>query len=263
MTRWLLWVLVLGLVGAVEAAPHRTRFVRTKMTPQGGVFQTATVRYRKPSSPVEIALCAVVHLGDTRYFGNLRRLLAAADLVLYEAVQVGRDAHPVPATDRWLDPAAAIGNLLGLIHQASALDYRSRNFVWADVTLDELWNTGGGDILDALTSGGPTASAALTDGLSNLLLSMLDPRAARGQLALVLAKSFDDLPALLGKQLSKPLIQLRNNRCFQVLDAQLGTLSSGTLVVLYGAGHMPDMDRRLLERGYVPVRTTWYSAWTY
>ncbi len=251
-----------------QAAP-RTHFVRTRAskdakTPSTGAFQTAAVRYRKPEAPVDVVLLAVVHLGEPRYFGRIQKLLAASDLVLYEAVQVGNDEHPVPATNRWADPASMFGKMLGLVHQASALDYHPANFVWADISLDELMDKGGQDLMAAILSGGPTQAAeAMGEGMLGLLASVFDPRQARAQLATVLAKSFDDLPAILGEQLSRPLIALRNKRLMEVVDRQLARLERGTLTVLFGAGHMPDLDRTLQARGYVPVETRWLSAWTY
>lgn len=250
--------------GAPSAArPHFVR-LRPGKTPDTGNFQTAAVRYRMPSSAVEVVLCSVVHVGEQRYFDRLQKLLSRSDLVLYEAVQVGKDDHPVPATDRWLDPAQALGSLLGLVHQASSLDYTAGNFVWADVSLDELLSGGAGDLLDSLMGSAPTtAGKALAGSVASLLFSALDPRRARAELARVLAQAFDDLPTLLGSKLSSSLIDLRNRKVIGVMDERLAQLGQGSLTILFGAGHMPDLDRTLQGRGWRPVRTTWFTAWSY
>ena len=252
-----------SLPAAEVARPH---FVRTRATKQkpGGSFQTAAVRYHKADAPVDVILCAVVHLGEPRYFGRIQKLLSQSDRVLYEVVQIGNDDHPVPASARGFDPASMLANLLGLVHQATALDYEQANFVWADITFDELVDKGGQDLLQGLLSGGPSAAADIVAGsVASLLVGMMDAKLARAQLADVLAKAFDDLPALLGDQLTRPLIQMRNQRLMSVVDRELGKLPHGTLTILYGAGHMPDLDRTLQARGYQPVGTRWLSAWTY
>lgn len=265
--RRLLTVVLCVLWGAAGLrAAERTHFVRQKAgkQPGTGAFQTAAVRYRNAASPVDVVLCAVVHVGERRYFEKLQKRLTASELVLYEAVQAGQDDHPVPATDRWLDPAQALGSLLGLVHQATALNYRSPNFVWADVSLDELFRGGGADLLESLLGSAPsTASAAIAGGVFSLLFSAMDPRRARAELAGVLTEAFDDLPTLLGSKLSHSLIEVRNQKLLGVLDAHLPRLARGTVTVLFGAGHMPDVERTLRARGWAPVRTSWYSAWTY
>lgn len=263
--RFLVWSLVLVLAVPARASdkPH---FVRTRAgrAPEPSAFQTAAIRYHKASSPVDVVLCAVVHLGERGYYGRIQKMLARSERVLYEAVQVGEGDHPVPAGDRWADPAQMLGNLLGLVHQATAIDYARKNFVWADVSLHELLNKGGEDLLEGLASGGPTAAAgALAGGIASMLMSMMDPRRARAELAKVLCATFDDLPAILGDQFSRPLIALRNKKLLTVFDRELAHLDRGTLTILYGAGHMPDLDRTLQSRGYQPVETRWLSAWTY
>lgn len=260
-------IVVLCALGAGCAqGAERTHFVRLKAGKEAGTgtFQTAAVRYSNPATPVEVVLCAVVHVGDLRYFQKLRKRLDASALVLYEAVQVGTDEHPVPATDRWLDPAQALGNLLGLVHQATALDYRSAHFVWADVSLAELFRGGGPDLLESLLGGAPsTATGAIPGGVFSLLFLAMDPRRARAKLAGVLNRTFDDLPSLLGTKLSHSLIEMRNQKVLSVLEAHLEVLPRGTITVLFGAGHMPDVERRLVAKGWARVKTSWYSAWTY
>lgn len=263
----LAWCAVLILTVGVAEAAERTRFVRQKpgSKPGAGAFQTAAVVYTSPKCQTEVVLCAVVHVAETGYFQKIQKRLAASELVLYEAVQVGDSAHPVPATDRWLDPAQALGSMLGLVHQATALDYHAENFVWADVSLDQLFKEGGPtDLLGSLLGSAPAgASTALMEGVTNLLWSAFDPKRARAELANVLATAFDDLPNMLGAKLSRSLIVLRNDRLMQVLDERLPNVPKGRITVLYGAGHMPDIDHRLVQRGWTVAKSSWYSAWTY
>lgn len=255
-----------GLLASAAVAAERPHFVRrtTGKIAGTGSFQTASVAYTSPKSRTKVVLCAVVHVAEVAYFQKLQKRLSASDIVLYEAVSVGDSEHPVPAKDRWLDPASAVGSLLGLVHQASSLDYRAKNFVWADLSIDEVFKGGSADFLDSLMGSVPAATGeALAKGITNLLWSALDPRAARGELAGVLTTAFDDLPTLLGAKLSHSLIALRNARCLAVLDERLAQLPGGTITVLYGAGHMPELDRTLQERGWTPAATSWYDAWTY
>jgi hypothetical protein len=52
----------------------------------------------------------------------------------------------------------------------------------------------------------------------------------------------------------------RNKAAIGALDS---TMKSGKkdLAIFYGAAHMPDMAKRLSERGFSPIATEWRMAW--
>ena len=57
------------------------------------------------------------------------------------------------------------------------------------------------------------------------------------------------------------IITERNKRCFVVLDKQL-TEGKKKIGVFYGAGHLPDMQRRLAaDYGFERSGESWLTAW--
>ena len=52
----------------------------------------------------------------------------------------------------------------------------------------------------------------------------------------------------------------RNAKCIQVLDSQVEK-GRKRLAIFYGAAHFPDMEKRLLEKGFRKVSHEWVTAW--
>ena len=52
----------------------------------------------------------------------------------------------------------------------------------------------------------------------------------------------------------------RNARCIEVLDREIAA-GKKKLGIFYGAGHFPDIERRLLEKGFTRVSQKWATAW--
>jgi hypothetical protein len=52
----------------------------------------------------------------------------------------------------------------------------------------------------------------------------------------------------------------RNARCIEVLDREIAD-GKKKLGIFYGAAHFPDLERRLLEKGFARVSTKWATAW--
>ena len=63
-----------------------------------------------------------------------------------------------------------------------------------------------------------------------------------------------------GKTLDQLLIQDRNAAAMVVLKEQI-KIGRRRLGVFYGAAHLPDFHRRMLELGFQPKTTTWSAAW--
>ena len=52
----------------------------------------------------------------------------------------------------------------------------------------------------------------------------------------------------------------RNEHAMKVLAEQIEK-GRKKLAIFYGAGHMPDFEKRLLEQGFKPVGEEWQTAW--
>ena len=56
------------------------------------------------------------------------------------------------------------------------------------------------------------------------------------------------------------IISDRNQRCLEVMTREIAA-GHKNLGIFYGAAHFPDMEKRLLEQGFKPVKQEWLTAW--
>jgi hypothetical protein len=49
----------------------------------------------------------------------------------------------------------------------------------------------------------------------------------------------------------------------EVLEEQLGERRGSKIAIFYGAAHMPDLEERLLARGYRRLGQGWDVAWSF
>jgi hypothetical protein len=96
-------------------------------------------------------------------------------------------------------------------------------------------------------------------GIGDLLNALSSPDRAR-QLKLILGKQFGDIEAQMSGFGGTVLITERNKACFKVLDKELAD-GKKNLGIFYGAGHMSDMEQRLLERGFHRTSAEWRVGW--
>lgn len=98
-----------------------------------------------------------------------------------------------------------------------------------------------------------------------LLAAMLNPDRARA-LKYLLAQEMEAIESMVagldgsdGGNGSVILTE-RNKVAFEVLDGQIkdGKMKLG---IFYGAAHLPDMERRLIEMGFCLKSTEWLTAW--
>ena len=77
-----------------------------------------------------------------------------------------------------------------------------------------------------------------------------------------MAGSFDTNGDLgLGRTLDQILIKDRNGKAWQVMSGQFADEKIERIGVLYGAAHMPDFDKRLIDAGFEFKEMTWVTAW--
>jgi hypothetical protein len=57
------------------------------------------------------------------------------------------------------------------------------------------------------------------------------------------------------------LLSERNKAALKVLDRELGK-GKRKLALFYGAAHMPDIEERLVSKGWRRGKATWLQAWT-
>ncbi|MFK7735107.1 MAG: hypothetical protein AB8B50_03700 [Pirellulaceae bacterium] len=239
-------------------------------------LQTANVRYQKPGvvGGPEITLIGAVHIGEATYYSRLNQAFRKFDALLFEMVMDPDMDVPDPE-ERGVSPVSTIQtgmkDALGLTFQLDEIDYKANNFVHADMTPTEffetmekrndgLWNMmlrSVGSSLAMQSSGQSTGDVALLAGLMSSDREKAMRRAFADQLQLMDGQ----MAALTDEEGKSTLITERNAKAFKVMDRELAA-GKKNLGIFYGAGHLKDMHKRLTEEyGMVPVETEWVSAW--
>jgi hypothetical protein len=95
-----------------------------------------------------------------------------------------------------------------------------------------------------------------TYGLIKALVKR-DKNLLKLQLVHTLGAGDDQIAALAGENV---IVTDRNQKCLAVLDEQIAA-GKKKLGIFYGAAHFPDMEKRLLEDGWVKSGEEWMTAW--
>ena len=245
---------------------------------EGGGLDIAITDYAATDGDrPRISLVGVVHVADPIYFEALQRELDERYAsVLYEAVKPA-DLTVVEWQQQAAERASSVSSFqqelaswFGFVFQLHALDYDRSHFVHADMTTEVFNEAGGAELLGEVD---PEAAAAdLPEGVK----TTLDAVRALGQVALAepgplrsiarkmfaetmgttdIGTSLDMYPGL-----EELLLDKRNAVVLERLDEVLPD-AEGPIAIFYGAAHMPDLERRLRERGYERTGGRWLRAW--
>jgi len=236
----------------------------------GGKLETAIVTYEKDG--VAVHLVAAVHIADQPYYDGLNRTFKDYDAVLYEMVKPKDAAPPQPGEERPSSSMISViqrfmKDTLDLKFQLDAIDYSATNFVHADLDAEtfqkmeedrgeSIWTLMLQQMLKQMAN--PPANQQEI-GFGELLAALTSPDRAR-QLKLLLGKQFGDIETQMSGFGGTVLIDERNKACFKVLDREIAD-GKKNLGIFYGAGHMSDMEKRLLERGFQKTDQQWRVAW--
>lgn len=269
---------------AVEAASGSVGYIRyLSEGTDPDRLQTAVVRFEKGDTIVD--LVAVVHLGDAAYYDNLNQWLKGYDKVLYE--MVGGEVQPkgeAPEGDQAPDKVAGIHSLqklaksfLGLEFQLDGIDYEATNFVHADVNwdeLNELMTARNENFVTLFTramalaeegeiTGIPSDETEIKEMLKQLLSDLMsgDSGSLKRTIAPLMSEAETFISELEGKD-GTVLVSERNRVVMEKLAEIRGNRREGKYAIFYGAGHMLDLERRLLADGFTKGSTAWADAWT-
>ena len=261
------------------AAGDESRFIRLRRSDdqRPAAMETAVARYSSAKRPgVGVDLIGAVHVGDKAYYDELNKLFEGYDVVLYELVapegtrvpkggRTERSTHPIGMMQE------GMSSVLELSHQLRCVDYTKQNFVHADMSPEDFNKTmeeRGESFFQMflrLMGTGIAQNAAGAGGASDaaLLMALFSKDRALA-LKTVMAQQFESLDGSMSA-LDGPggstIITERNKRCFEVLDQQLAA-GKKRIAIFYGAGHLPDMERRLTaDYGFKRSGESWLSAW--
>ncbi len=258
---------------SAEAKTASSKFVRIQRDRDDEVsaLQTAIVTYHGKAADgqdIQVDLIGAVHIGDTNYYEQLNKAFRKYEVVLYELV-APKGARPGRGQAGTWGP---IAGMLSLDDQILRVDYQQKNFLHADMSWDEMMASmekrqesflnmffrmiGQGIAQESVKKTGPGDGDLLAGLLFSNNPSLVWKRTMAGQ--------FEDSDKAMG-WLEGPdgstLISERNKVALQVLAEQIAA-GKRNVAVFYGAGHLPDMERRLInEFKLQPGKSRWLTAW--
>ena len=242
-------------------------------------METAVIHFASSEDRpgIQVDLVGAVHVGDKAYYDELNKLFESYDVVLYELVapegtrvpkegRKGPSGHPVGALQD------GMSSILALQHQLDSIDYTKENFVHADLSPEEFAKTmeKRGEsfmqmFLRLMGQGmAQQANAGGSGGDLGLLMALFSKDRALA-LKIAMAEQFENLEgqmAVFDGPEGSTIITERNKRAFEVLKKELDA-GKKKIAVFYGAGHLPDMERRLTDE-FKLKRTgeKWLVAWS-
>ena len=262
-----------------QTANDKPRFLRLvrddKKQPR--VLETAIVTY-VPVDPakgeITIELVGAVHVGDKAYYEALNKEFEQYDALLYELVAPANAAIP---KERKGVPGSAIGGLqvgmkeiLELEFQLDRIDYTKANFVHADMSPEEFAKTmtkrgeSFAKMFFQMMGYGFSQQGKGTNTEVDLLMALFAKNRAH-KMKIAMAEQFDTMEGqmeILDGPEGSTILTERNRKAFEVLDEQLKA-GKKKLGVFYGAAHLPDMEKRLLnDFGFKRSSERWVPAWS-
>lgn len=256
-----------------KETPDFVRVLKQQGVPQA--LQTAVATYRRPDqkNSAEVVLIGAVHIAGPDYYSHLNQLFKRYDALLYEMVSDPEMGIPDPE-ERGLSPISTIQvgmkEMLELTFQLDEIDYKAKNFVHADMTPQEFFDTmkarkeGVLQMFFRSLGSGIAMQSAGRGGDLGVLAAMVSEDRARG-----LRRAFADqmemmdgqMAAITGEDGKSTLITERNAKAFEVLKRELDA-GKRKVGIFYGAGHLKDMHERLVnDFGMELVETQWLTAW--
>ncbi len=237
-------------------------------------LQTAVATYKMAGEEggVEVTLIGAVHIAEATYYSELNQLFRTYDSLLYEMVMDPSMGVPKPE-ERGVSPVSTIQvgmkDALGLSFQLDEIDYSAKNFVHADMTPKEFFDSmeeRKEGVMTMLFRSMGAGLAQQSSGKSNdveLMAALLsgDKKGLRRAFASQMELADGQMAALTGKDGKSVLITERNAKAFKVLKEQIDA-GKKKLGVFYGAGHLKDMHKKLEEDfGMELVKIEWMDAW--
>jgi len=293
----LLLLIAVGFISAPlvraedKGAPTETEADRARQSTDGGQFlrvlrtdkgepiamETSIARYVPKGSDRQgliVELVSAVHVGEAAYYAALNKAFQGFEVVLYELV--APEGTRVPkggGKSRGVISGLQNGlkDMLDLEFQLSKVDYTRDNFVHADMSPEDfekamaergesIWG-----MMFRMMGQAMAQQAAGKNAPSDLdiLMALFDRNRAL-RLKRIMAGQFENLEfvttALSGPN-GSTLIEGRNQAALKILKQQIES-GKKKIAIFYGAGHMPDIEKRLIsDFGLKLDSERWVEAW--
>ncbi len=239
-------------------------------------FETSVTRYvtkNEDGKDVYVDLIGVVHIGEQSYYEELNRIFENYDSVLYELVAPEGMVPERNARAEGFNPVASLQmgmqSVLGLEFQLDHIQYKKDNFVHADMSPSEFLESmkqndeSFGKI--ALKAFGQSLAQSNSSSVSNFdLLRVAFAKDKEIKMRQLFATQMIDMEA--GMQIfegreGSTIINHRNGKAMEVLSDEIDK-GEQKIAIFYGAGHLPDMERRLMSDFRMKrAGQYWLEAW--
>ena len=258
-------------------------FMRIRKDSKGRdvALETSITRYELTNEKgvrITVDLIGAVHIGEKEYFEKLNKRFEQYESMLYELVAPEGTVIPKGGGQRSGIPTNPIAALqvgmkeaLGLAFQLEHIDYTKKNFKHADMTPTEFSESMANNdesiskiFVRAMGQSMAMQAAGKGGDSMGMLLAMFSKNKEL-RLRRTFAKQMQDMEA--GMVIFKgndgsTIIDHRNAKCMRVLEQEIAD-GKRNIAIFYGAGHLPDMQRRLtsdfkMKRG----GQTWLEAWS-
>ncbi|MGY8771360.1 MAG: hypothetical protein ACKVH8_23345 [Pirellulales bacterium] len=241
-------------------------------------MQTAVVRYVSDDEKQQglfVDLVGAVHIGEASYYKQLNQEFKQYDALLYEIV--APEGTKIPKGGVKSNKSALSGlqggmkDMLGLEFQLEKVDYTPENFVHADMTPEEfskdMAESGDGFLQMMARAMGQSIvqqSKESNKGMDAKLIMALFSSNRELLLKQLFAEQMKDMEGQM-RAIEGPngstLISSRNKKAFTVLKREIDN-GKKKIGVFYGAGHFPDMHKRLVNDFHLKVESVrWIDAW--
>ncbi len=240
-------------------------------------METSITRYEiknDKDETVTVDLIGVVHIGEGDYFKKLNKQFEKYDSLLYELVAPEGTVVPKGGRDGGgLNPVAALQkgmqSVLGLEFQLDHIDYTAKNFVHADMTPKEFFESMEENdesfMKIAFRAIGQSMAMQASGQLTEYELMMAMFSSNREQkLRKLMAEQMQDMESgmvIFEGRDGSTIINRRNSKALRVMQEQIDS-GKKKLAIFYGAGHLPDMDEQLQKKfGMQRAGQHWLTAW--
>ncbi|RIL08750.1 MAG: hypothetical protein DCC75_08140 [Proteobacteria bacterium] len=277
-------VIILGiLLGALACAlaeqpQGAQKFVRVRRDAAGAplALETSIVSYvSKKDSGLRVDLVSAVHVAEASYYQALSAKFRSYDAVLYELI-APKETRPQVSSDSALSTLSmmqhAIKDVLQLEFQLDGIDYHQTNFVHADMSPDEFFDTMKSrdeSFLKTFLRVIAISSAKGSDSPLNrppdfkLLLALFgsDRTYALRKLMAEQFESAEEVMSMINGPEGSTLVTERNKVALKVLADQISK-GKKRIAIFYGGAHMPHMEQQLLGDFQMQERSIeWLNAW--
>ena len=258
-------------------------FMRVRRDSRGRevALETSITRYElltEKGDRITVDLIGAVHIGEQAYFDKLNKRFEGYESMLYELVAPEGTVIPKGGGAKDGIPTNPIALMqigmkdsLGLEFQLEHVDYTKKNFVHADMTPEEFAQSmkdndesiskyavraiGQSMAMQAAGKGGDSM------GMLFAIFSKNKEMRLRRSFAKQIQNMESSMVVFKGKD-GSTIIDHRNAKCMKVLESEIAA-GKRNLAIFYGAGHLADMQRRLMsdfkmKRG----GQVWLEAWS-